>query len=328
MNKIKLIFSALVVLVFSLLFVSTAEAQASRTFVSVFGNDANPCNTPLLPCRQIQAAITKVQAGGEVVVISSGSYQPFIVNKSVTVTAAPGEHVGISVSSGNGATISAASTDVIVLRGLTFNGSGGVVGIQFFSGAALHVENCITNGFSAHGIGANASGRFFAKDTITRNNTRSGIFIATASGTTTASLDRLRVENNGTGINIQDNARLTIRDSVVAGNNFLGLVAGPAPTGTTIEVGIESCQFTGNLSGPVAGGGNGVTMMSVSNSIITNNGTGVNSLPNGIIRVSNTTIVHNGTGVLATGGSVLSRLNNTVEGNTNDGLFTGTFLAK
>jgi hypothetical protein len=68
--------------------------------------------------------------------------------------------------------------------------------------------------------------------------------------------------------------------------------------------------------------------MSISDCVITNNGTGINSLPNGTIRVSNTTVVHNGNGLLVTGGSILSRQNNTLEGNFSDGSFTGTFPAK
>ena len=325
MSRIKF---TLLLSIFALAFTSTAEAQVSRTFVSVEGKDNNTCDAPEKACRDIQAGITKVQAGGEVVILTSGSYQPFTINKAVTVVAAPGAHVGVNATSGNGVTVNAAASDVVVLRGLTFNGLGGIVGIQFMSGGALLVENCVTSGFSAHGIGANASGRFFAKDTITRNNTGSGIFISANSGMITASLERFRVENNGTGLNIQDNVRLTISDSVVAGNNFLGIVAG-GNAGTTREVAIENCRITGNLSGPVAGGGDGTTLMSVSDSTISNNsGAGINSFPNGIIRVSNTTVVHNGTGLLVNGGSILSRLNNTVEANTNDGSFTGTFAAK
>ncbi len=328
--NIKLTFSALVMFGFTLAFTSSAQAQVSQTFVSVEGKDNSTCDAPDKACRNIQLGITKVQAGGEVVILTSGSYQPFTINKAVTVVAAPDIHVSINTTSGDGVIINSAPADVVILRGLTFNGLGGIVGIQFMSGGELHVENCIASGFSAHGIGLGPASKFFAQDVILRNNAGSGILLNTVGdGTITASLDRISVVGNGTGINIQKNVRVTLRDAVVTGNKFLGIVAGTSPAGTTTEVTIENCQITGNLSGPVAGGGDGNTVMNVSDSIIANNsGAGINSFPNGLIRVSNTTIVHNGSGLLVTGGSILSRLNNTVEGNTNDGSFTGTFLAK
>lgn len=326
MNIIKLTFSSLVVSVFSLLLAPAAAAQAARTFVSAQGNDGFTCDTPSKPCRNIQAGITKVQAGGEVVVITSGSYLPFTVNKAVTVAAARGEHVGISFPSGAGVLISAGSADVVVLRGLTFNGPGVSlpVGVQFFSGGALYVEGCVINGFTDGGGMGAATGKLYVRDTVISNN-GGGLSIL---GPVTASLERVRVVNNFTGIGMQNGARVAIRDSVIAGQVALGIVGGPTPAGTAVEVSIENCQITGNGSGPVAGGGDGATVMSVSNSVITNNGTGINSLPNGIIRVSNTTVVHNMTGLLITGGSILSRGNNTVEGNATDGSFSGAFTAK
>lgn len=122
MNNLTFTIRSLTLIVFSLVFSSIAEAQVPRTFVSVLGSDNFSCNTPILPCRNIQAAITKVQAGGEVVIVTSGSYQPFAVNKAVTVLAEPGVHVGINATSGNGITINAAAADVVVLLGLTLNG--------------------------------------------------------------------------------------------------------------------------------------------------------------------------------------------------------------
>ena len=326
MNRIRLALTASIVLLAFSAFASMAQAQVPRTFVSVQGKDTNTCESPEKACRNINAAISKVQAAGEVVIVDSGTYQPFTVNKPITVVAASGAQVGISVSSGIGATISVGGTDSVILRGLTFNGSGGTDGIVFMSGAALHLESCIVNGFSSNGIALGPSGNFFARDVTVRNNAGGGILLSTVgAGSITASLDRIRVDGNGTGINIQSNVHITMRDSVVAGNKFLGIVAGTPGGGATAEVNIDNCKITGNLSGPVAGTG---ATISVSNSIITHNGSGVNSFPGGTILVSNTTITNNGTGVLITGGSILSRGNNTVEANTVDGSFNGTIVAK
>jgi hypothetical protein len=48
----------------------------------------------------------------------------------------------------------------------------------------------------------------------------------------------------------------------------------------------------------------------------------------GTARVSNSTVTDNGTGLSLGSGSLLSRSNNTVEGNGTDGSFSGTYSAK
>ena len=51
---------------------------------------------------------------------------------------------------GNGLTITAGPGVVVVLRGLSINGQGGVVGISVSLdlGARLHVENCVISGLA------------------------------------------------------------------------------------------------------------------------------------------------------------------------------------
>jgi hypothetical protein len=313
MNKMKLTFTAFLVFVFVLAFTSSIKAQVSRTFVSTFGSDSNPCDHPIRPCRNIQAGITKVQVGGEVVVISSGSYQPFTVNKPITVAVAPGEHVGISVFSGHGAVINAGPTDSVTLHGLTFNWIGGSNnnGIEFNAGAVLHVEGCVINGFPGAGILSNAPSKLFIKDTTVKNGGNfSGIFVEAPSGTVTVSIERSRVEGLGaTGIGILagGNSRVTIRDTVSSGNGT-GFQADPQTMSGIVEMNLENCVATNNgFAGIFADGSPGTSIIRVSNTTVTNNNIGLTFNP---------------------GGSILTRGNNTVEGNTNNGFFTGSFLAK
>lgn len=311
MNKFHFALNAVVVCALFLVFTSVAQAQVPRTFVSAFGSDSNPCDHPIRPCRNIQAGITKVQAGGEVVVISSGSYQPFTVNISVTVVAAPGEHVGISVSSGHGAVVNAGSTDSVTLRGLTFNWIGGSNnnGIEFSAGAVLHVESCVVNGFPGTGILSNAPSKLFVKDTTVRNGV-SGISVGAPSGTVTVSIEHCRVEGLGTpgiGIKAGDNSRVTIRDTVSSGNGT-GFQADPQTSSATVEMNLENCVAANNsFAGIFADGSPGTSIIRVSNTTVTNNNIGLTFNP---------------------GGSILTRGNNTVEGNTQNRSFTGPFLAK
>ena len=95
-----------------------------RTFVSMSGSDSNP-GTRALPCRSFQAALAGTTPGGEVVALDSGDYAPFVIDKAVTVAAAPGVYAAISVSSGDGIYVRAGGSDAVVLRNLFLTGVGG-----------------------------------------------------------------------------------------------------------------------------------------------------------------------------------------------------------
>ena len=66
-----------------------AYAQPQRTFVSAqTGNDANTVNNCSVtqPCRNFNAAVGVVNAGGEVVALDSGGYGAVTISKAVTLT--------------------------------------------------------------------------------------------------------------------------------------------------------------------------------------------------------------------------------------------------
>src|SRR5215469_6005800 len=132
-----------------LMIISSASAQVQRTFVSALGSDSNPCSRTS-PCRTFAQAIAATNPGGEVVVLDSAGFGPVTITKPVSITAPPGVYAGISVFSGDGIDINAGPTDTVILHGLTINNQGGTgSGIVFTAGGALHVENCVVNGFSS-----------------------------------------------------------------------------------------------------------------------------------------------------------------------------------
>lgn len=328
MNKLRLRLSALAVLTLTLTCASIAQAQ-SRVYVSANkGQDINfPC-TPN-PCRLIQLAVAAVAAGGEVVVLDSGDYQPFTVNKAVTIEAAPGVIAGITqaTSGENAITIDAGFADVVVLRGLTLNGMGsGYSGVDFNTGQALHVENCIISGFSFAGIRFDGPGQLFVKDAFLRLSS-SGIIVRTTTGIATASIDHCRLEgNSGSGLSADNNSRVTIRDSIAANNAVAGFSSIANASGATADLNIENCLATSNGSLGIAasGSGGGRARVSVSNSTVTNNPTGISAVISSTIHVANTTITRNTTGLLPDGGSLISFGDNKLFSNTSNGTFTST----
>ena len=278
-----------------LTFVAALPAMAGpRTFVSGLGNDANP-GTREQPKRTFVSALTVTDPGGEVVVLDPAGFasSTLLINKSVSIIVPAGIFGGIRVTSGNAITVAAGPDDTVVLRGLTLNNGGGYSGIEFQSGRALHVENCIINGFTPGGHSgivvsstAGESARLFVKDTICRRNDN-GINCKAGRG----SLDHVRLEQSGNiGLIVSGSGtKVSIANSVVSGNN------GGLYGSTGGELNIEACLVTNN------------------------NNSGIASVTGAIVRVSNSTVTNNGIGLSITDTSTLkSRGNNTVDGNTTD----------
>lgn len=320
MNTLRIASKIFALCILSLTFAAFAHAQtAQRTFVSTQGNDANTAslcgrNTP---CRGFTAAISVVSAGGEVVALDSGGYGAVAITKSVQLVAPTGVYAAITATSGTAITINIGATDTVVLRGLTLNSLGANNGIDFQTGRTLHIESCVINGFTFRGINvsrniANDIAEVLIKDTIVRNGGNDGISLRNSgsSSLVKTSIDNCRLEKNGgSGLLASDNARVTVRGSVAANNGF-GFTAQSVTSGQIAEINLESCVATNSISsGLLAGGGNGTSNIRVSNSTITDNGTGATASSNGF---------------------VISRGNNTMEGNTSSNSFpaANTFAAK
>src|SRR5882672_11686003 len=61
-----------------------AHAQATRTWVSGVGDDANPCSRTA-PCKTFAGAISKTAAGGEINCIDPGGFGAVTITKSMTI---------------------------------------------------------------------------------------------------------------------------------------------------------------------------------------------------------------------------------------------------
>jgi len=355
--------ASLLAVVLSWALTSPVEA-APQAFVSVSGDDfdRNPGDTadpntinlrtncdPVWPCRTITRALAAVDAGGEVVVLSSGDYQPFVIRRSVSVVTAPGVHAVITATDSNAITINAAGA-IVALRGLTLNGLGGQTGISVLAVDFLEVEECVLSGFNGNAIAVLtpiAGSRFHISDTTVRDSggcCASAIFVDGASGL----IDRVRMDHNRHGLVI-DLGVVTIRDSVAA--HQIQHAVWVRGHGSIAFLTIENCMITVTElgSGIIAGDPDpsspaATVFMFVSNSTITGNATGITSFVVleilGAIWVSNTTIALNQTGIVPgcsdppivitpiPCGGVRSRGNNMLEGNRDNGSFSKSFSAK
>jgi len=193
---------SMMLLVFSSLLPSAAQAQATRTWVSGVGDDANPCSRTA-PCKTFAGAISKTAPGGEIDALDPAGYGAVTITKSITIDGGGGQVASVLVSGTNGIVVAAGATDVVTLRNLRINGivsssGGGLNGVKFITGGALHIENCYIFGFTGDGIDVattTPNAALFVTDTFLTNN-KNGIEIAPSAGNVRSSLVRVQAQGN------------------------------------------------------------------------------------------------------------------------------------
>src|SRR5215470_13203237 len=100
---------------------SMAQAQATRTWVSGVGDDANPCSRTA-PCKTFAGAISKTAAGGFIDVLDPGGFGALTITKSITVEGGGGQVASVLVAGTNGLVIAAGPSDVVILKNLRLQG--------------------------------------------------------------------------------------------------------------------------------------------------------------------------------------------------------------
>ncbi len=229
-----------------------AQAQATRTWVSGVGDDANPCSRTA-PCKTFAGAISKTAAKGEINVLDPGGFGAVTITKSITISS-EGSEAGVLVSGTNAIIINAASTDVVVLRGLDIEGLGtGLNGIRVLAAGVVHVEKCTINDFTQKAIdfeptsAAAATSQLYVIDSNIRNNPGGGIFIKPgANVSATAMVENVQLGNNLFGIRAEDNSKVTAKNTSATGSNS-GFVA--VSNGAVVTLNLDKCVSTGNFSG-------------------------------------------------------------------------------
>jgi len=311
MNKFRFTIQGLAVVIFTLAFVSLAQAQATRTWVSGVGDDVNPCSRTA-PCKTWAGAISKTFINGEIDALDEGGFGTLTVTKSITVEGTYGSGFGSTLSSGvNGFIINVGvnANDplrTVRLRNLSINGTGasgavgtrtGINGVRVLNVVNLFVESCLITDFSNRGISdeRTSAGGLFITDSTIRNNAQSGIVVI-GTAATKAVLDNVHADLNGSsGIVCSGSVNLmVVRNSTANKNTGAGFVA----------------ENTSKLD--------------IINSMSAYNATGVESDTSAEVRVSRSTITRNtSNGLGLGGGTILSYGTNEVSANTGNEAFTG-----
>jgi hypothetical protein len=227
MSRSLLLISALVLVLLAL--PSSAFGQATRTWVSGVGDDANPCSRTA-PCKTFAGSISKTAAGGEINVIDPGGFGGVTITKSVTIRGR-GPTAGALVSLTNGIVINAAATDKVTIDGLDINGIGigaqtSLSGIKVLSAGRVNIVN-------------NEIYRF-----------RAGVAVVPTSANTRVMIKNNHIFDNGVGvINAPGNNTLTSVVATLRGNlindNTCGVVSGAFGTNASTPDAAVNCGTAG-----------------------------------------------------------------------------------
>jgi parallel beta helix pectate lyase-like protein len=243
MRKIALALAILGTTLTTALYTAPAHAQASRTWVSGVGDDANPCSRTA-PCKTFAGAISKTAAGGEIDALDPAGYGAVTITKAITIDGGGGQVASVLVSGTNGIVVQAGPSDQIILRNLRINGIGtGINGIRFLAGRALTVDNCDIFGFTTNGVdvalGATAVAE--VRNSTFRNNNGFGVAATTTSGFAVVKVVNSSFFGNlstGGGVAANTNGAIAVTNST-----FDNLATG-AQAGTNAILDIDNSLFS------------------------------------------------------------------------------------
>jgi hypothetical protein len=248
---------SLVLAVATFAWTEAGHAQATRTWVSGVGDDANPCSRTA-PCKTFAGAISKTATSGEIDCLDPGGFGAVTITKAISIDCEAASNGGVLTNSGNGVNITTASA--VSLRGLDFNGlTTGAAAVSITAAAAVNIRKSKIYGFTT------------------------GIqFAPTAAGGSLV-VDDVLINTNGTGISLNGTGgavNMTVRNSNINNNSTNGIIVQTSGghAGATIEQ--TTLAFNAGNGLLVTGGG---AIAIIGDSTVVGNGTGASAQSGGIL---------------------------------------------
>lgn len=288
-------------LVLALLCSGIAFGQASRTWVSGVGDDANPCSRTA-PCKTFAGAISKTAAGGEIDALDPAGYGAVTITKAITIDGGGGQVASVLVSGTNGIVVQAGPSDVVILRNLRINGIGtGINGIRFLSGKDLNVENCVIFGFTTNGLdialnqGTQATVHVF--HSVFKQNGGAGIRAANAvAPSVKVAIDFSEMAVDNIGVEAASHSSVSLNGSMVSAAASDGVKA-DSTTGADSLVDISHSEILNSTNGVTSVAG---SIVVGDTTIAYNTGTAFNKTTGGLFTFSDNRLHDNGANGTAT----------------------------
>jgi hypothetical protein len=232
MQKFKSIGAAIAVASALFAISAPAHAQATRTWVSGVGSDADPCSRTA-PCKTFAGAISKTAVNGIIDCVDNGAYGAVTIVKSITIDC---HDVFASILTNQdgptGIIINIAAGDpkdpwrTVRLRNIDIAGSGTAsTGISIISAAAVILEEIEIAGFTKQGISdvrSEGGTMLTVKNSAIVNNTGAVGIQAAAGSTNNVMLDNVHSDKNAYGIAVAKGNNVLAKRSVLYGNTTAG----------------------------------------------------------------------------------------------------------
>jgi hypothetical protein len=258
-------------LTFVVLTAAVMHAQASRTWVSGVGDDANPCSRTA-PCKTFAGAISKTAAGGEIDALDPAGYGAVTITKAITIDGGGGQVASVLVSGTNGIVIQAGPSDVVILRNLRINGIGtGINGIRFLAGKTLILDNCDIFGFTTNGvdIAQNGNSKVVITNCFISSVGGDGVRATTTAGRVDVAIDNTFVDGaTGVGIHAVDHSKI-VATRTTAAHSGVGFRAESASADA--EINLDHCTAIYNTASGVQSGPTGTGNIILSDTKISYN---------------------------------------------------------
>lgn len=266
----------------------SASAQATRTWVSGVGDDANPCSRTA-PCKSLAGTIAKTAEYGEINAVDPGGFGAVSINKSITIDLSSTEG-GVLSGVGNGVNVIAQPDDVVTLRGLDIHGvqTGSPCvttgsGLRILSAGKVRIEDSRISQFQravyaqptsavdllvnrvdmadncANGIALEPGAGGSVRSTITNSSIVNSGTALRAAGAAAAWLGNTTVFGNALGLETADGGSITDwGDNRFSGNTEDGAPTTrlgqpvPGPAGPQGATGVTGPAGTTGARGPVS----------------------------------------------------------------------------
>jgi hypothetical protein len=284
---------------------TAAQAQASRTWVSGVGDDANPCSRTA-PCKTFAGSISKTADCGEIDALDPGGFGGFTITKGITIDGGGGQVASILVAGTPGITISNSSATCRsdIIRNLDIAGvQSGTIGINLIGGTAgaVSIEHVKIYGFTQQCFNINPTSAQLVTviDSQFEYCSQGGLVSTSTSVRNIVAVSHSTFNGNNVGVTVHANTYMSL----------------------------QFCQINDNTAGGVLADTAASAKVDIDHSVIGENlGYGIHATAGALVDLSNTSVVFNGgQGLLAdAGGSIMTWTNNWVNGNTPDGSRSGT----
>lgn len=280
-----------------------AHAQATRTWVSGVGDDANPCSRTA-PCKTFAGAISKTATAGEINCIDPGGYGAVTITKSITIDCT-GVQAGVLVSGSNGIVVNdlGANSAVVTLRNLDINGSrNSPTGVELVSGVILRMENVKVYGFtqSCVTVNANSFALLAVNDSSLSECGTNGVSVfSSGSNVVYGQLSNVKISDATNAINAQNGSRLVLRNVEIL-SGAVGIIETNSSTaGVQVAMTGGTITLCGTAVQAIAGGSVGVTGVT-----FYGNGTVFNPSGGSIASAGDNPQIFNGAAGTANGGTI------------------------